>query len=150
MVDKLVNSITISVFCKEDEDYDRIRAKVLSFFPFDVLDLKLVQEKKAQGFNEKIIRQIFIALRKQSQIKEFLKILNDKLEDKQKKLLLSQKESRLSDDFDFYIRFGKQEFMNDKLKITESGDCIHVKINIAAFPRKKDRVFENIGQLFQV
>ncbi|MCK4669568.1 MAG: hypothetical protein KAT43_00070 [Nanoarchaeota archaeon] len=148
MADRLVNNIVLSAFCREDEDYEAIKAKVIGFFPFDVMDLKLVAEKKAQGFNEKIIRQIFIALKKQAHIKEFLEILNEKLGDAQRKLLLAQKESRFSDYFDFFIRLDKKKFMQDKFKLTDSGDCVHVKINIAAFPRKTEVAFKNIEKLF--
>ena len=148
MADRLVNNIVLSVFCKEDEDYDAIKAKVIGFFPFDVMDMELVAEKKAQGFNEKIIRQMFIVLKKQAHIKEFLETLNEKLGVTQRKKLLAQKESRFSEDFDFFIRLDKKKFMEDKFKLTDSGNCVHIKINIAAFPRKKEKAYKNIDKLF--
>lgn len=150
MAERLVNRITISVFCKEDEDYDKLKKNLLGLFSFDLYEHGLVQEKKAVGFNERVIRQIFIELQNQQHIREFLDILNQMLDRQQKKQLLSQKESRLSDKYNFYVRLDKKKFLDSKFSLTESGDCIHIRINIAAFPRKRDRALENIEQLFQM
>ena len=65
-------------------------------------------------------------------------ILNN-LDESQKKQILQQAESRLDKNLDFFIRFDKDSWMNEKkLVLTDSGKCFHIKMSMAAFPKKME------------
>ncbi len=44
---------------------------------------------------------------------------------------------------------GGLALQENKLWLTESGDCFHIKINIASFPRKREKALEIIRNLFK-
>tara|TARA_B100000315_G_C14582459_1_gene591229 strand:- start:2166 stop:2675 length:510 start_codon:yes stop_codon:yes gene_type:complete len=139
---KLAHQIKIKVFSyeKNNEDDKLILDKLLKLFPFDLKDEKIELNKtEALGFNEKNITIFEVILVKEKHINNFLDNLNKNVDEEQKKLILSQLESRLDDNLDFFLRFDKDEYLkNDKLKLTDSGDCFHIEMSVAAFPKKRD------------
>jgi len=53
---------------------------------------------------------------------------------------------RIAEDCRLYLRFDKQLAVSDgKLKLTEAGDVLHVRINISAYPAKRDSSQKNEG-----
>ncbi len=137
---KYAHLIKISVFSYEDENSQAILDAFLRFFPFNLEDNKVFLKKTdAAGFNERKIRVLEAALTKDKLINEFLRNLLDKLGENQKKKVLQQAESRLDKNLDFFLRFDKDSWINkNKLVLTDSGKCFHVKICIAAFPKKRE------------
>jgi len=49
----------------------------------------------------------------------------------------------------FYVRIDKDKFLKDKYIITDSGNCIHIKITVAAFPKTKDNAKKEIESIIQ-
>ena len=79
----------------------------------------------------------------------FLNNLVENLDEEQRKLILSQLESRLDDNLDFFLRFDKEEYLkNNKLKLTDSGNCFHIEMSIAAFPKKREIGMEIVKKIF--
>ena len=90
-----------------------------------------------------------LSLTKDSHTSEFLKNLKEKLAGEQKELILRQAESRLDEDLNFFLRFDKEKLINeDKLWITDSGNCFHIKISIAAFPKRRENGLEIVKMMF--
>lgn len=142
--------VKLTVFSHEDEDKNLILDSFLRFFPFG-LDENKVELKKtnAVGFNDKIIEIYEVHLTKVNLISQFLKSLLSNLNEDQKNTLLHQAESRLDDNLDFFIRFDKDSWINEKkLQLTDSGKCFHLKIGIAAFPKKREIALDIIKELF--
>jgi len=148
---KYAHLIKIDVFSKEGEDEDVITKRLLSLIPFSIEKQKIKLEKsKAEGFGDKSINIFEITLTKDSHINQFLKNLKEKLADEQKKIILKQAESRLDEDLNFFLRLDKEKLINeDMLWITDSGNCFHIKISIAAFPKKRDVGLEIVKNLFK-
>lgn len=148
---KTANSIKISVFCYEDEDESKVLEIFLGFFPFNLEEEKIIVLKtNARGFKERNIKIFEVNLTKDMHINLFLENLNNKLNNEQKQLIIKQADSRLDENLNFYIRFDKQKLIKEQRTwITESGDCFHLKINIAAFPRKKEKAVEMIKEIFK-
>jgi RNA binding exosome subunit len=42
----------------------------------------------------------------------------------------------------------KQKLLNNELWITDCGECFHIRISIAAFPKKKEVALEVIKKIF--
>lgn len=147
---KYAHLIKLNIFSKEIDNYEKISKKFKSFFPFD-LEKEKVNLKKttASGFEDKEIIILEATLTKERHIKEFLKNLLKNLDDAQKKNILDEAESRLDENSDFFLRFDKDELVeHNKLVLTDSGNCFHIKISIAAFPKKRDIALENIKNIF--
>lgn len=147
---KLVNNIVVTVFCKEEENSEQILNVMKGFFPFD-LSAKNIEVKRetAFGFNEKKIIIYRIMVEKEKQIEEFIKNFKERLNNEQKQLLLRQISSRLDDDLYFYIRFDKDKLIREKqLWITDSGNCFHVRMNIAAFPKRREVAEKILNEMF--
>src|SRR3989344_3789980 len=136
---RLVYAITLSAFAKAHEDAKEIEDALRALVPFDFEKEKLkVQVQNAEGF-ESTIRIITIQLTKVTHTNEVLKFLFGKLEPEQKDALKEQTESRLDESLDYFVRFDKTEWVNErKLVITDTGNCIHCKIALAVYPKKRE------------
>src|SRR3989338_5232590 len=139
---KIAHQIKITVFSyeKHNEDPNLALEKLLQLVPFNAKDEKISLNKtEAQGFNEKKIIIFEILLEKEKHTNKFLENLIGKLDIHQKNIILEQLESRLDDNLSFFLRFDKEEYIkNGRLALTDSGNCFHIEISIAAFPRRKE------------
>lgn len=146
----LAHNICITVFCKPEEDIGLITEKLLFLVPFDIKKEKIKLKKRtAVGFNNRKIIILEIYLKKESHTNLFLTDLVKKLTDEQKLLIKKQAESRLDDEFNLFLRLDKSRLINEnKLWLTDKGDCYHIKIKIAAFPKKKEVALNIIDKIF--
>ena len=129
---KYAHSIKLNVFSYENENSQSIGESFLRFFPFNLKENKNALNKtKAEGFNERNIVVFEITLAKTNLINQFLGNLLINLGERQKQQLLNQAESRLDKNLDFFLRFDKNSWVNDKkLVLTDSGKCFHLNIKI--------------------
>jgi len=149
---KLVHQIKAKVFSYEkfNEDEKLILDKFMQLFPFDLEEQKIELKKtQAFGFHENKIAIFDVALTKEKHTRRFLENLIKNIDEGQKKLILSQLESRLDNNLDFFLRFDKEEYLkNDKLKLIDSGNCFHIKISVAAFPKKRELALDIVKRVF--
>ena len=148
---KYAHSIKLNVFSYENENSQSIGESFLRFFPFNLKENKNALNKtKAEGFNERNLVVFEITLAKTNLINQFLGNLLINLGERQKQQLLNQAESRLDKNLDFFLRFDKNSWVNDKkLVLTDSGKCFHLKISIAAFPKKREVALNLVRNLFE-
>lgn len=148
---KIANSIKLSVFVKEGEDKEKIKTTLLKIIPFNLEQEKiLIGQKKAIGFNEKEILIYEIILEKERHINSFIENLNKILDNEVKERLLNQADTRLDEECNFFLRFNKEKLLNNEFWLTDQGNCFHIKINIAVFPKKKENALEIIRKVFKV
>lgn len=146
---KLVHQIKLSVFAKETEDETKIASKLKELIPFKDLEKEkiMVNVINASTFGDKVIKINEIILDKQKHVKGFLEYIIQKLDQEQRDLLNKQIESRLDDDNNFFFRLDKDKLMNDEYLLTDSGNCFHIKITIAAFPKTRENAINAIQQI---
>ena len=138
---KYSHLIEARVFCKEDKDSNKIKKKsiFLGLFPFNLDEEKIIlKESAAKGFNEKKINILEVELTKDKHMNSFLFFFN-KLTGERKEMILRDLDKYIDDNLNLFIRLDKQKLLEDKFRITDSGDRFHIKISIAAFPRKKKK-----------
>ena len=147
----IAHNIYLTVFIKEGEDLEKTKESFVKLVPFDLEENKIkIESKKAKGFDEKEINILTINIENQPLIKQFLAKLQEKLSDETKSLILKQVESRTDEDCRFYLRFSKEKFMkNEEYFITDQGNCFHIKITVAAFPKKREKAIEIISKIFK-
>ena len=147
---KYAHSIKLNVFSYEYEINKPVFDAFLKLFPFNLEENKVVVKKSvATGLNETKIEILEITLTKNNMINQFLENLLNSLDENQKQIILEQLESRLDSNLDFFLRFDKDSWINEnKLILTDSGKCFHLKISIAAFPRKREVALKTARELF--
>jgi RNA binding exosome subunit len=137
---KFAHNIKISVFVHEGEDAVMIEDKLRSLVPFDLEEQKLELTKiVASGAKDNHIIIFEIYLDKQVHISRFIKNLLANLSADQKDLILRQAPSRLDSELNFFIRLDKTRLLEkDQCWVTDSGNCFHIRMAIAAYPAKRD------------
>ena len=135
---RLAHFIEIRVFSKEEDDEDGIKEVLRSLFAIDQADDKLqIKSKISFGFDDKKIKILSIHAVKQKYIDAVLSNLVANLSGEQKELLLKQKESRLDRQLHFYLRLEKDRLLQGEYWITDTGNCFHIRIALAAYPHKR-------------
>ena len=147
---KCAHLVKLAAFSHGNEDKSSILDSLPGFFPFSLEANKVpVKRTSAKGFNESKIEIFEVTIAKTSLISQFLKSLLGNLDESQKKIILQQAESRLDKNLDFFLRFDKDSWVNDKnLKLTDSGKCFHLRVSIAAFPKKRELALNVVRDLF--
>lgn len=147
---KKLNKAVVSVFVKEDENLEEIKSALKSLIPLDLEKEKIsVKRQTAKGFEEKKIVILKIELEKARHTNAFTQNLLNKLTKGQKELLLDQAESRLDNHQHFFLRLDKEKMLKGQYEITDSGDCFHIKLHIAAFPSKRQEALKVIEKLLK-
>ena len=146
---KYAHSVKLTVFSYQNENNETILKYFLEFFPFSLEENKIILNKmNASGFNDAAIKIFDATLTKTNLINQFMGNLMKKMDSNQKTIVLQQSESRLDQNLDFYLRFDKDLWIKDKrIVLTDSGKCFHLKISIAAFPKKKEVALKIIRDL---
>lgn len=147
---KYAHSVKLTAFSYEHEDSESILNAFLRLFPFRLENNKVILGKSnATGFNDRKIVVFEVVLAKNSLINQFLRNLLNNLDESQRKQILQQAESRLDKELNFFLRFDKELWINEeKLALTDSGKCFHIRIGVAAFPRKRGAALGIIKNLF--
>ena len=146
---KLAHNIKINVFVKPEEDEEKLKNALLSIIPFDIKKEKVKLTRSiADGFDNRKIVILEIVIVKERLTNQFLNALIEKLSDKEKDLLVKQ-ENRLDEECCFFIRLDKQKLLEDKIRITDAGECFHIAISVAAYPKKKENAREIVKNLFR-
>lgn len=144
---KRLHNVVLSMFVKPEEDAQELERKFLSIVPFSLGEEKLALQKTvASGFNERKITILEIVLQKERHTNALLDHLVRHLSGAQKQQLLGQ-DNRLDDDCDFFLRFKKEAL--PQLILTNGGDCLHVKLSIAAFPKRRQAAEGVIKEIFK-
>lgn len=148
---KYVHNIEVRAFCKEDDNEELIVKKIKELFPFDFKKEKIkLKRKTSYGFEDKKIIVITVFVNKQRYTKSVLKNLMKNLSNEQKDLLLKQLNSRLDKSLHFYLRLDKDKLLNNEYWITDSGNCFHFKMAIAAYPHDKDVAKEIVKEILNL
>ena len=146
---KVANSIKVNVFCHVNENSDEIFKGVESLFPFSLEENKIKIEKiTAEGVHHNKIEIFEAAVEKESLVKLFIENLLENLGKNQVEVLRKQKASRLDGESNFFIRIEKKYWiLEKKMNLTDSGNCYHIKINIAAYPKKRENAMKVVEKI---
>ncbi|MFT4311145.1 MAG: RNA-binding domain-containing protein [Candidatus Woesearchaeota archaeon] len=116
-----------------------------------IIGLNLKQEKIEviedinKGFENKNIYVYTCTITKKRQVKSFIKNLNEAIIDKS----FINQENRLDDYLRFFLRLDKKALKKEIFELVEHGDCYHITMQVAAYPKKKDVAREVIKEVFK-
>ncbi len=155
---KHIHNVTLRVFVKPGEDKQAIQEGLqqlsglnkTAFADEDPKKRVVIKCSAATGFNNEKIQICELYLDKQKLCKAFLTNLLSTLSQEQKELISKQRRTRLDEQLHFFLRFKKQELMQGVYELTDSGDCYHVRLSIAAFPSKREIALQVVEEMLQL
>lgn len=128
----MIHNIRFREFVYEDEDLDELKQAILNIFPDAEIEIE-----EAEGLTENRILILTGVISKKRQTKDFfnkLLELNSKVLDK----LINDLDKKVDENGNLFLRLSKEDAIDEKINIVDSGDSIHLKIKIAAYPAKKE------------
>ncbi len=150
-----IHNAKITIFLKPEEyqTNPQLVPKIKDLFkkllPLDFTKEKLaVQEEIVESFENRKIKIFTLEIMKEAHTKVFISTLKDLLKSEQCKTLVTQKESRLDEELCFYIRLNKELMLKDAIELTDNGDCVHIKLHVAAFPKNRDNALNVVSKMF--
>lgn len=149
---KFLNNAALSVFAvPSEEDSVAILQALMDLVPLDLAAEKIaVQDEKAHGLNAQAIHVYTITLTKTVHTNAFIKKLLELLSCEQKNVLVEQRESRLDNELNFFIRLDKDRWLaNREAVLTDFGSCFHIKLHLAAFPARRPDALLLVEKIFK-
>jgi len=151
---RYIHNAKITVFLKPEEYSPAIAQNIKNVFhkllPIDFVKEKItIQEEQVESFENRKIRIYTLEFTKEAHTNIFIKTLKELLKEYQCKTILDQKSSRLDDELFYYIRLDKEAALKDVFELTDSGECIHIKMHVAAFPKHKDAALKVVEKIFK-
>ena len=134
----MIHNIKFRAFVYEDESADEISQAILNILPEAE-----IEAEDAEGMLEDKIIILSGTVSKKRYTKTFFNTLIewtdlDKLND--------DLERKIDEQGNRFLRFDKKDALDEKWTILDSGDSIHLKIKIAAYPAKKEIAVEKIRE----
>ncbi|MDR0911927.1 MAG: exosome protein [Methanobrevibacter sp.] len=137
----MIHNIRFRFFIYHFEDENEILDGLSYFLPLDIFEKEM-----AEGMDEKPIAIYTGTISKKKEIKSFInKILGSDIDFNK---FQEDLEKKMDDKGNLFLRFSKSKIIEEKLEVTQSGDSIHLKVKIAAYPAKKDVAIKIAKKLF--
>lgn len=134
----MIHNIKFRVFVYENEDADELSQAILNILPEAEIDAE-----EAEGLMEDKIIILSGVVSKKRYTKAFFNLL---LESADLDKLNDDLERKIDEKGNWFLRFDKSDAVDEILTIKDSGDSIHLKIKIAAFPAKKEIAVEKVRE----
>lgn len=137
----MIHNIKFRVFVYENENLDDLAHAILNILPEAE-----IEAEEAEGLTENKIIILSGVVSKKRFTQAFFNTLLESvdLED-----LTRDLERKIDDNGNWFLRFDKNDAIDEKLTIVDSGDAIHLKIKIAAYPARKDIAIEKLNSSFE-
>jgi RNA-binding protein len=150
-----IHNAKITIFLKPEEyiRHDELIQKVKVLFhrlvPIDFEKEKIsIQEEIVESFENRKIKIYSLEIKKEAHTKAFIMTLKGLLGEEQSKKILEQRWSRLDEELFFYIRLDKEAALKDVYELTDSGECVHIKMHVAAFPKNREAALKVVDEIF--
>ena len=134
----MIHNIKFRVFVYENEDVQELSQAILNILPEAEINAE-----EAEGLTEDKIIILSGVVSKKRYTKAFFNLL---LESVDLNKLNDDLERKIDEKGNWFLRFDKSDAIDEKLTIVDSGDSIHLKIKIAAYPAKKEIAVEKIRE----
>ncbi|MBO6110858.1 MAG: RNA-binding protein [Methanobrevibacter sp.] len=134
----MIHNIKFRVFVYENEDVDELSQAILNILPEAE-----IEAEDAEGLTEDKIIILSGTVSKKRYTKEFFNLLLESVDlDK----LNDDLERKMDEKGNWFLRFDKEDAIDEKMTIKDSGDSIHLKIKIAAYPAKKEIAVDKVRE----
>ena len=136
----MIHNIRFRVFVYENENLDELTQAILNIFPDAEIEIE-----EAEGLTENKILILTGVVDKKRHTKEFFnKLLN--LDQVVLDKMVDDFDKKVDDNGNLFLRLLKEDAIDDKITIVDSGDAIHLKIKIAAYPARKEIAIKKLKE----
>ena len=135
---EMIHNIKFRAFVYENESVDEISQAILNILPEAE-----IEAEEAEGILEDKIIILSGVVSKKRYTKTFFNTL---LEWTDLDKLNSDLERKMDDKGNWFLRFDKADALDEKWTILDSGDSIHLKVKVAAFPAKKQIAVDKVRE----
>ena len=134
----MIHNIKFRAFVYEDESIDDISQAILNILPEAE-----IEAEEAEGMLDDKIIILSGRVSKKRYTKTFFNTLiewtdSDKLNE--------DLERKMDEKGNWFLRFDKEDALDEIWTVKDSGDAIHLKIKIAAFPAKKEIALDKVRE----
>ncbi|MCC7554419.1 MAG: RNA-binding protein [Methanobacteriaceae archaeon] len=134
----MIHNIRFRIFVYKDENEDELIQGLLNILPS-----ARIEKEEADGIFNDDITILTGLVDKKRFTKEFFNSLKN-LDRYQIDKLILDLDKKMDDNANLFLRFSKEDAINEKWTIVDSGNCIHLKVKIAAYPAKKEIAISKI------
>lgn len=139
----MIHNITYRTFVYSTEDEEKV-TDAISYIFFEPSPVREINENH---FGNKII-VLSEKISKKRSTRDIASFLNDNLSPEDKNTIKEELNRRMDEKGNLFLRFDKQEAYDQKLKLTYSGDAIHMRIKIASYPVSKENALKVACKIF--
>ena len=139
----MIHNIRYRVFIYENENKDEVLEALLNILP-----RAEPEAEEAEGLLEEKMLILTGVVSKKRDTKEFLNTLVESIGEDQLIKLYNDLDRKMDEKGNLFLRFSKEDALDEKWTILDGGDSIHLKIKIAAYPAKKDVSLKKISEIF--
>lgn len=139
----MIHNITYRTFVYSTEDEKKV-ADAISYIFFEPSPVSKINE---DHFGNNIIT-LTEKISKKRSTRDIVAFLNENLTSNDKNIIKDELSRRMDDKGNLFLRFDKQEAYDQKLRLTYSGDAIHMRIKIASYPVSKENAIKVAHKLF--
>ena len=132
----MIHNIKFRAFVYEDESVEEVSQAILNILPEAE-----IEAEEAEGMLEDKIIILSGVVSKKRYTKTFFNTL---LEFADLDKLNSDLERKMDEKGNWFLRFDKSDALDEKWTILDSGDSVHMKIKVAAYPARKDIAVEKV------
>ena len=132
----IIAELVLEKITKLISNFTNIEEELFKKNKIEVKLIKIIAEE----YFQKDIFEIHFTINKKGDL-----FLNNLLKEINTDEILKTIDTRVDDNCNLFIRLDLNKFIEkDELLLTDSGNCIHLRIKIASYPSKKDKAIETI------
>lgn len=136
----MIHNIRFREFVYENEDLDELKQAIVNIFPDAEIEIE-----EAEGLMDNKILILNGVIDKKRHTKEFFNKLLE-LDSEVLNKFINDLDKKVDENGNLFLRLSKEDAIDEKMTIVDSGDAIHLKIKIAAYPAKKDIAIKKIKE----
>ena len=134
----MIHNIKFRAFVYTKESVDEISQAILNLLPEAE-----IEAEEAEGLLEDKILILTGVVSKKRYTKDFF---NKLLQSTDLEKLNNDLEQKMDEKGNWFLRFDKNDALDEKLTVLDKGDSIHLKVKIAAFPAKKQIAVDKVRE----
>lgn len=134
----MIHNIKFRAFVYKNESVDEISQAILNLLPEAE-----IEAEEAEGLLKDKILILTGVVSKKRYTKDFF---NKLLQSTDLEKLNNDLEQKMDEKGNWFLRFDKNDALDEKLTVLDKGDSIHLKVKIAAFPAKKQIAVDKVRE----
>lgn len=140
----MIHNISYRTFVYGTEDQDKVINSINYLFPNSLPEETITEDH----FGDQIL-VLSDTIKRKRETRNIIEFLNESLSPEDKNIIKEELSRRMDERGNLFLRFDKQEAFEEKLKLTYTGNAIHVKIKIASYPVSKENAIKVAYKLFK-